>query len=221
MKFPGAGAERVARALLVGGPATAVELAARLHSSSTVVRRHLEALTSDGLVVATDGRPYGPRPVRGRGRPARVFALTDEGRHVFDVAYDDVAVGALRYLRASGGDDAVRGFARQRAAEMVARYRSSVDQQPSPGDRLDALAGLLSADGYAATVAFGDAGPQLCQHHCPVSHVASEFPEVCEAETQAFEDLLGTHVLRLATIGRGDGVCTSLVPSLMNRRTSA
>ena len=104
---------------------------------------------------------------------------------------------------------------------MVARYRASVDQRPSPGDRLDALAGLLSADGYAATVAFGDAGPQLCQHHCPVSHVASEFPEVCEAETHAFEDLLGTHVLRLATIGRGDGVCTSLVPSLMNRRTSA
>lgn len=221
VKFPGAGAERVARALLAGGPATAVELAQRLQSSPTVIRRHLEALVADGLVVATDGRPYGPRPVRGRGRPARVFALTDEGRHVFDVAYDDVAVSALRYLRSSGGDDAVRGFARQRAAEMVTRYRASVDNQASPADRLDTLAELLTADGYAATAAFADAGPQLCQHHCPVSHVASEFPEVCEAETQAFEDLLGTHVLRLATIGRGDGVCTSLVPSLMNRRTSA
>lgn len=221
MKFPGAGAERVARALLAGGPATAVELSQRLDSSPTVIRRHLEALVSDGLVVATEGRPYGPRPARGRGRPARVFALTDEGRHVFDVAYDDVAVGALRYLRASGGDDAVRGFARQRADEMVARYRVSVDAQDSPTHRLDTLAHLLTADGYAATAELADAGPQLCQHHCPVSHVASEFPEVCEAETHAFEDLLGTHVLRLATIGRGDGVCTSLVPSLMNRRTSA
>jgi len=150
-----------------------------------------------------------------------VFALTDEGRHVFDVAYDDMAVSALRFLRVHGGDDAVRGFARQRAHEMVARYSTALHDDASPQHRLATLAELLSADGYAATAGEAEAGPQLCQHHCPVSHVASEFPEICEAETQAFEELLGTHVLRLATIGRGDGVCTSLVPSLMNRRTSA
>ena len=47
-------------------------------------------------------------------------------------------------------------------------------------------------------------GVQLCQHHCPVAHVAAEFPALCEAETQAFAELLGTHVQRLATIARGD-----------------
>ena len=221
MKFPGAGAERVARALLVGGPATATEVARRVDSSPTVVRRHLETLMSEGLVVASEHRPYGPSPVRGRGRPARVFALTDEGRHVFDVAYDDLAVSALRFLRVHGGDSAVRGFAEQRALEMVTRYRATVHEEATPAGRLSALAELLTDDGYAATAKDAEAGPLLCQHHCPVSHVASEFPEICEAETQAFEELLGTHVLRLATIGRGDGVCTSLVPSLMNRRTSA
>lgn len=221
MKFPGVGAERVARAILAAGPATAVELAERLGSSPTVVRRHLDSLVDEGLVVAGERRPYGPNPARGRGRPARVFALTDKGRNVFDAAYDDVAVGALRYLRVHGGDTAVRGFAQQRAAEMVSRYASAVVSQHGPVTRLAALAGVLTADGYAATAGEAEAGPQLCQHHCPVSHVAAEFPEICEAETQAFEDLLGTHVLRLATIGRGDGICTTLVPSLMNRRTPA
>ncbi|MFM8772720.1 MAG: helix-turn-helix transcriptional regulator [Actinomycetota bacterium] len=221
MKFPGVGAERVARAILAAGPATAVELAERLGSSPTVVRRHLDSLVDEGLVVAGERRPYGPSPARGRGRPARVFALTDEGRNVFDAAYDDVAVGALRYLRVHGGDTAVRGFAQQRAAEMVSRYAPAVVSQHAPVTRLAALAGVLTADGFAATAGETEAGPQLCQHHCPVSHVAAEFPEICEAETQAFEELLGTHVLRLATIGRGDGVCTTLVPSLMNRRTPA
>jgi len=221
VKFPGVGAERVARAILAAGPATAVELAERLGSSPTVVRRHLDSLVDEGLVVAGERRPYGPNPARGRGRPARVFALTDKGRNVFDAAYDDVAVGALRYLRVHGGDTAVRGFAQQRAAEMVSRYASAVVSQHGPVTRLAALAGVLTADGYAATAGEAEAGPQLCQHHCPVSHVAAEFPEICEAETQAFEDLLGTHVLRLATIGRGDGICTTLVPSLMNRRTPA
>jgi predicted ArsR family transcriptional regulator len=42
--------------------------------------------------------------------------------------------------------------------------------------------------------------------------VAAEFPQLCEAETRAFGQLLGSHVQRLATIAHGDGVCTTHVP---------
>ena len=84
--------------------------------------------------------------------------------------------------------------------------------------RVQALAGALSADGYAASAgpapAIGAAqlaGEQICQHHCPVAHVAAEFPELCEAETEAFGRLLGTPVQRLATIAHGDGICTTHV----------
>ena len=96
-------------------------------------------------------------------------------------------------------------------------------------DRVAALAEALSADGYAAS-ASGAPGPgpgtdpgagrgeQLCQHHCPVAHVAAEFPQLCEAETEAFARLLGTPVQRLATIAHGDGICTTHVtaPTLLN-----
>ena len=108
------------------------------------------------------------------------------------------------------------------AAELKRRFGDIVAEESNLDGRLTVLAGLLSNDGYAATtVGPDDSGPQLCQHHCPVSHVAAEFPQLCEAETEAFESLLGTHVLRLATIAHGDGICTTLVPALMNRRTSA
>ena len=56
-------------------------------------------------------------------------------------------------------------------------------------------------------------GDQLCQQHCPVAHVAHEFPQLCEAETEAIGRVLGTHVQRLATIAHGDGVCTTCIPS--------
>jgi predicted ArsR family transcriptional regulator len=82
---------------------------------------------------------------------------------------------------------------------------------------VQALAQALSADGYAASASgnpAGSSGEQLCQHHCPVAHVAEEFPELCEAETGAFGRLLGTPVQRLATIARGDGVCTTHVTDL-------
>jgi predicted ArsR family transcriptional regulator len=55
-------------------------------------------------------------------------------------------------------------------------------------------------------------GEQICQHHCPVAHVAEEFPQLCEAETEVFAELLGSHVQRLATIAHGDGVCTTHLP---------
>ncbi len=221
MKFPSPGAERVARSLLDGGPATATELAGRLGHSPTVVRRHLDALMTQGIVRADDQRPFGPTPVRGRGRPARIFSLTDEGSHAFDVDYDDLAVSALAFLDRTYGEEAVLAFARERAQTLVARHGASVAQADDVEARLTLLASGLAEDGYAATTVETDAGPQLCQHHCPVRHAAARFPQLCEAETEAFEQLLGAHVVRLATIGRGDGVCTTLVPALMNRRSSA
>jgi hypothetical protein len=44
--------------------------------------------------------------------------------------------------------------------------------------------------------------------------VAAEFPQLCEAETEAFGRLLGTPVQRLATIAHGDGICTTHVTSV-------
>ncbi len=81
-----------------------------------------------------------------------------------------------------------------------------------PDQRPQVLAEALSADGYAASVGSTPAGTQMCQHHCPVAHVAEEFPQMCEAETEMFARLLGTHVQRLATIAHGDGVCTTHLP---------
>jgi hypothetical protein len=42
--------------------------------------------------------------------------------------------------------------------------------------------------------------------------VAEEFPELCAAELEAFREILGTHVQRLATIANGDCACTTHVP---------
>lgn len=208
------GPTRVARSLLEQGPATASELALRLGLTPAMVRRHLDSLAADGHVTSADRAPFGPAAARGRGRPAKVYSLTSGGRDAFDADYDDVAIGALRFLASRHGDDAVLEFARERVAELERRYAPVVDAVPDSGERVLALAAALSGDGYAATVvpAVTGTADQLCQHHCPVSHVAEEFPQFCEAEAEVFERLLGSHVTRLATIGHGDGVCTTLVP---------
>ncbi|WP_374207687.1 helix-turn-helix transcriptional regulator [Streptomyces sp. XM4193] len=206
---------RVARSILDHGPSTAAELAERLELTQAAVRRHLDALVADRMVEPRAQRVYG---ARGRGRPAKVFALTESGRDAFDQAYDELATDAMRWIaRAAGGGDpgqaAVAAFARAWVESQVERYRERVERA-APHERAQVLAEALSEDGYAATArsAPASAGEQLCQHHCPVAHAAEQFPQLCEAETEIFSHLLGTHVQRLATIAHGDGVCTTYVP---------
>jgi predicted ArsR family transcriptional regulator len=213
---------RIARLILENGPVTAASLSARLGLTSAAVRRHLDNLLADGMVEVRTARTYGSR---GRGRPARLFAITDAGRSAFEHAYDDLATSALRFLAERVGPGAVAEFARQQIAELERRYRPAV-AAADPAERVQALAAALSADGYAASAGGGPAtggGEQLCQHHCPVAHVAAEYPQLCEAETEAFGRLLGTPVQRLATIAHGDGVCTTHVtsPSLLHNRNEA
>ncbi len=201
--------ERVAKTILERGPSTALDLARKLDLTPAAVRRHLDLLLADGVLEARDQRITGQR---GRGRPAKVFAVTAAGRDHFAQAYDVLAADALRFLSQTGGDQAVMAFARRRVADLEERYRPLV-ANAAPADRPRVLADALSADGYAATARSAPSGDQLCQHHCPVAHVAEEFPQLCEAETEVFARLLGSHVQRLATIAHGDGICTTNVPN--------
>lgn len=206
----------VARLLLEQGPVSAAVIAEELGLSAPAVRRHLDALLADG---EAGERPAPTLGHRGRGRPPKHFALTEAGRARFGHAYDDLAVSALRFLREHGGQEAVRAFAEARMASLLDSRRARMTRSPTSGDgagdkeRVADLANLLSREGYAASTRTLGSGEQLCQHHCPVAHVAAEFPELCEAETAAFAEALGTHVQRLATIARGDAVCTTHVPT--------
>jgi predicted ArsR family transcriptional regulator len=211
--------DRVSALLLEHGPQTATELATRLGISPAAVRRHLDSLVAAGRLEERLSRDAH----RGRGRPARRFHLTDAGRSAFPHAYDDLALTALRYVAASGGPDAVRAVAEQQLAGLEVRASSAVEAAVSghagaPVDRAQALAVALTAEGYAATASAISGGGQLCQHHCPVAHVAAEFPQLCEAETAVIGRLVGTHVQRLATIAHGDGICTTHIPGPLSGR---
>ncbi len=197
---------RVSRSILQHGPSTATDLAARLGLTPAAVRRHLTVLMDSDQVTSRQQRVYGRR---GRGRPAKVFELTDSGRATFFQAYDQLAISALRHLRELGGEPAVEQFAQSVADPILERFEELRTEYDTPAE---ALVEALTAQGFVASMQPIASGLQLCQFHCPVAHVATEFPELCEAETRVFGALLGSHVQRLATIAHGDGVCTTHVP---------
>lgn len=225
----------IIRLLLEGGPITATAISTRLGLTPAGVRRHLDALIDSGQARASRSAPW---QQKGRGRPAKQYQLTAVGRGQLGHAYDDLAGAAIRQLGEIGGDQAITEFARKRARTIVAGIEPLREHEPQIPSRAadeadtagaeaekaettaeagmvakaEEIAGALSDSGFAASTRKVGAGVQICQHHCPVSHVAEEFPQLCEAELEVFRELLGTHVQRLATIANGDCACTTHVP---------
>ena len=209
----------VARSILESGPTTAVALAEKLDITPAGIRRHLDSLIAEG--VLTSREPYQSSASRSRGRPSKVFLMTDEGREKFEHSYDDLAVAALKFMASKSGSHLVDEFAQTRAADFERKGQSIRNSNKSLLEKSKMLAKLLTKEGYSATTDKMGNGEEICQHHCPIAHVASEFPQFCEAETEAFSKILGTHVQRLATIADGDGVCTTFVPTNISQITKS
>ena len=220
--------DRVLRDISTLGPITTTALVERLGFTQTAVRRHVENLLHEGLIEAHEGGQVAAVNRR-RGRPAKSWVVSARGHAHLRSDYDHLATDAVRFLADHGGSSAVRAFAETRARQLISRCATEMPAPDAPlAERTDALVTALRREGFAATARpVGEAGSgtgltgiQVCQGHCPVQHVAAEFPEFCDAETEAFSELLGVHVQRLATLAQGDHVCTTFVPHTTSRTST-
>jgi predicted ArsR family transcriptional regulator len=212
--------DKVLGAVLEHGPVSAAALGEILGFTPAAVRRHLDALSRDGLIEVKL-----VSKATGAGRPSRRYVLTKRGQQHLGNDYLDIAREALSELTQVAGPAAVEDFARRRYADMEQRYRPAVEAAGSDAEaRTQALADELSKDGFSASAASvpaparsgsveGLGSVQLCQGHCPVQDLAAEFPVFCEAETEVFARLIGVDVRRLSTLAGGGHVCTTHVPT--------
>lgn len=194
--------------LLKSQALSAVEIGQALQLSPTGIRRHLDNLLQEGTVAPTDLTVGGRGPKR--GRPAKRFQLTEAGRAQFGHHYDDLATQALDMLKATGGEAAVESFAAQRAQAIVADVQHA--DFTNVVETAQALGEAFDRNGYQTTVQHAGFGIQICQHHCPIEHVAAKYPEICAAEQAAIAEVLGKHVQPLATIADGQTICTTNIP---------
>jgi len=200
---------RIFDAIMANGNITATQLARQLGITPAAVRRHLELLESQGLVMA---RTPSHRAMASRGRPAKTFRITDAGRERFGHSYSELAVQAIAQLLAVVGPDGIDKLAAAHFTPIQDGFSATLASNPAE-PRPTALAAAFAARGYAANVSQMAGGTQLCQHHCPLEEVARLYPEICTVETSLIAQLLHSHVQRLATIAHGDGICTTNIPT--------
>ena len=187
-------------ALKKSQPMTARELGDRFELTPNALRRHLEQLEADGVVRHASES-------RGVGAPVYAYALTAEGEGLFPSAYVAALVEALETVRQHAGTAGVVEMFKRRWESLASEARGELASLPLP-ERTKLLASLLSEQGYMAESSSSNAtNATLKEHNCAIKAVAERYPEICDAETEFFELMLGGRVERQAHILKGCNAC--------------
>ena len=187
------------------GEATNAELAEHLGISEVASRRHVNLLEEEGFVSSRTVK-------QDRGRPAATYRLTDRARALFPQRYAAVAHELLDFITSERGREGVRDFLRWRLVRETAELGDVVTAEDLH-DRLEQLAGALSANGYDARVTEDGDGFELHQAHCAIYDVAKDHPEMCQYEAASFSKVLGGDVIlrRRQTLAEGSHACVCSV----------
>lgn len=187
------------------GTQTVEDLRRTLGVTAVAVRHHLDVLEAEGMLVSeTEPRSAGA----GRGRPRRLYRLTDAADDLFPKNYSGLAQTILEHLEASSGAEGVDAVFRARRLRLEGELRGRLEGQDLSA-RVAAVAELQDRSGYMADwEAEPDGSYLLREHNCAVCKVARRFPQVCENELQLIRNLTGAEVTRERHIAAGDSVCS-------------
>ena len=167
---------------------SASTLASHLDISTVAVRRHLNRLHSDRL---TDYR----ESWSGVGSPARIWALTSRGNAEFPDNHLDLSEALLRGVRMVFGASGMRKLITAYRRETTERYRSFIESGSSTEDRLAVLTEQRTAEGFMAEWHRDEGGGyHFIENHCSIAAAARSCGELCTAELQMFQNILGRKV---------------------------
>lgn len=176
--------ERLKRA----GPQTAGQLGEAIGVSAMAIRQHLYALAEQGLVAATE-------EALGRGRPSKYWRLTEAADTQFPDRHGDLAYDLIGDMTTALGAEAMEALLKARTKRQIADYSARMAGARSLEARVEALAGIRSAEGYMAEARPDEAGGfLLIENHCPVCQAAKACSGICASELELFRAVLGADV---------------------------
>jgi DeoR family transcriptional regulator, suf operon transcriptional repressor len=157
------------------GELTADDLAAQLGFTTSGVRQHLVALTSDGLVAHRQVR-------EGPGRPRHCYHLTAAADALFPRAYSDLTNELLGYASDDDPELVERLFERRRR-RRVEDARVRLASRKDFAQKVEELARILDEDGYLADFeAQPDGSFLVTEHNCAILGVARRYGQACSSE---------------------------------------
>lgn len=203
---PGIGASQRAllEALKRRGESTLAELEGSVEVAAETVRSHLQALVAQGLVERSGLLRAGP------GRPRIRYQLSEAGDALFPQRDRELLRELASFLLDSGHGALLEEFFTERLRRKRAEADARLAGVPE-SERLDAVAKLLSEEGFLAEVVTDAAGRHLRLGHCPLRELVEVSRLPCRAEMALVGELLGQPLHRESFIPDGAPSCTYAV----------
>lgn len=165
------------------GPQSAAELGEQLQMTSMGARQHLMTLEADGWVSFKD-------EARGRGRPVRLWHLTEQAWQRFPDSHSELTLQLIDNIQQLFGEVGMERLIAQREQQQLARYQAELTQ-PALADRLAALTAQRTREGYMADFRQEENGSWLLwESHCPICAAARACRGFCRSELEMFRRLL-------------------------------
>lgn len=180
--------ERILYQLKSRGAQTAGALAERLGMTAPGARQHLVRLEAAGLVQSEERR-------EGRGRPKKVWGLSDKGHGRFPDRHSALTLELLRSTQAVFGPEGLERLIAHREAESLRTYRAALAEARALQDKVAVLAALREREGYMARWREeADGSFLLLENHCPICAAAETCQALCRSELAIFRAALGPGV---------------------------
>ena len=186
------------------GPMGIKDLRQALGVSDTAIRQQLHYLLADGLIQATTA------PRSGRGRPGKVYALTDNVRHLFACECEDLALALYEELLLDQGPEVVQRLLDRVGLRIAEAYRFQV-RGAELQERVRILSKLLDDRGIMSDIRVEEDAIILHEYNCPYHELATSHREICQMERKMLSDVLGAEVELVDSIADGHHRCSFVV----------
>jgi DeoR family transcriptional regulator, suf operon transcriptional repressor len=178
-----------------------MELSIELNITEMAVRRHLQVLETDGLLLCIMKKNT-------TGRPSKIYQLTEKGEEFFPQAYKQIGIELLQEINRLDGN-IVNQAILSRQGRLVNRYKNRLSgktfkSQVQEMAKIQSELGFMAEDYDTGAEEVGE----IRQSNCPYLEIARDFPEICRNEHKLFEELLGTtNITKVSALSKGDNCC--------------
>lgn len=194
--------DQILHMLKMEGSMTVSEMAERLDITEMAVRRHLNTLERDNLIVSKLQR-------QAMGRPTNVYSLSEQAEKLFPRNYQDITLDFLHDIREMEGEERIKHLFKRREERLYDEYKEYL-QGKSVDERLEELARLQNEKGYMVQLEKDpDTGEYIfVENNCPIAMVAREFTHACHCELSLFQKVLpGAEVIQNHCMAKGGENC--------------
>lgn len=200
--------DQILHCLKMQGAQTANTLAAQLGVSPMAIRQHLQQLQAERWVTYCEEK----RPM---GRPVKLWSLTPRTQVRFPDSHAELMQDVLRSIAALWGEEGLDRLIADRSSRQIAAYREKITERGASTwqQQVEAIADLRTQEGYMAEVIEQNGALLLVENHCPICVAAQSCQQLCRAEREVFQVVLGPQlrVQRVEHLLRGDRRCAYLI----------